>query len=30
VFNVWQLASAGFTNRIQPVPPNVTAVLLAN
>jgi len=28
VFNVWQLASAGFTNRIQPVPPNVTAILL--
>jgi hypothetical protein len=28
VFNVWQLASAGFTNRIQPMPPNVTALLL--
>ncbi len=28
VFNVWQLASAGFTNRIQPMPLNVTNVLL--
>ena len=30
VFNVWQLASGGFTNRIQPLPPNVSAVLLPN
>ena len=28
VFNVWQLASAGFTNRIQPLPSNVSNVLL--
>ena len=29
VFNVWQLASAGapYTNRIQPMPPTVTALL---
>src|SRR5262245_7112396 len=30
VFEVWQLASAGFTNRIQPLPPNVTNILLPN
>jgi hypothetical protein len=27
VFNVWQLASGGFTNRVQPNPPSVTALL---
>jgi prepilin-type N-terminal cleavage/methylation domain-containing protein len=27
VFNVWQLASAGVTERIQPMPPTVTALL---
>ena len=27
VFNVWQLASAGTTNRVQPMPPSVTALL---
>jgi hypothetical protein len=27
VFNVWQLASAGVTDRIQPMPPTVTALL---
>jgi prepilin-type N-terminal cleavage/methylation domain-containing protein len=27
VFNVWQLASANITNRVQPVPPSVTALL---
>ena len=27
VFNVWQLASAGVAERIQPMPPTVTALL---
>jgi len=27
VFNVWQLASAGAFNRVQPMPPTVTALL---
>lgn len=27
VFNVWQLASIGFANRVQPMPPTVTALL---
>jgi prepilin-type N-terminal cleavage/methylation domain-containing protein len=27
VFNVWQLASAGITNRVQPIPPSVTNLL---
>jgi len=27
VFNVWQLASAGVVNRVQPTPPSVTALL---
>ncbi len=27
VFNVWQLASAGIFNRVQPTPPTVTALL---
>ena len=27
VFHVWQLASAGMNNRVQPVPPTVTALL---
>jgi len=27
VFNVWQLASAGILNRVQPMPPTVTALL---
>jgi hypothetical protein len=27
VFNVWQLASAGMFNRVQPTPPTVTALL---
>jgi len=27
VFNVWQLASLGVTNRVQPTPPTVTALL---
>jgi prepilin-type N-terminal cleavage/methylation domain-containing protein len=27
VFNVWQLASAGITNRVQATPPTVTALL---
>ena len=27
VFNVWQLASAGVTERVQPMPPTVTALL---
>jgi len=27
VFNVWQLASAGFAERVQPMPPTVTALL---
>ena len=27
VFNVWQLASAGTHNRVQPMPPTVTALL---
>jgi hypothetical protein len=27
VFNVWQLASAGVTNRVQPMPATVTALL---
>lgn len=27
IFNVWQLASAGFTNRIQPTPASVEALL---
>jgi prepilin-type N-terminal cleavage/methylation domain-containing protein len=27
VFNVWQLASAGVTERVQPIPPSVTALL---
>jgi prepilin-type N-terminal cleavage/methylation domain-containing protein len=27
VFNVWQLASAGALNRVQPMPPTVTALL---
>jgi hypothetical protein len=28
VFNVWQLASAGVTGRVQPIPPTVNALLL--
>ena len=28
VFNVWQLAGLGITNRVQPTPPSVTANLL--
>jgi type II secretory pathway pseudopilin PulG len=27
VFNVWQLAGLGITNRVQPTPPSVTALL---
>jgi hypothetical protein len=27
VFNVWQLASAGVTERVQPIPPTVAALL---
>jgi hypothetical protein len=27
VFNVWQLASAGVTDRLQPIPPTVTNLL---
>ena len=27
VFNVWQLASAGVANRVQPMPPTVTSLL---
>jgi prepilin-type N-terminal cleavage/methylation domain-containing protein len=27
VFNVWQLASAGVTERVQPMPPTITALL---
>jgi prepilin-type N-terminal cleavage/methylation domain-containing protein len=27
VFNAWELASLGLTNRIQPIPPSVTALL---
>ena len=27
VFNVWQLASAGVIERVQPMPPTVTALL---
>ncbi len=27
VFNVWQLASAGAFNRVQPMPPTVTNLL---
>jgi prepilin-type N-terminal cleavage/methylation domain-containing protein len=27
VFNVWQLASAGIADRVQPIPPSVTALL---
>ena len=27
VFNVWQLAGLGVTNRVQPIPPSVTALL---
>ncbi len=27
VFHVWQLASAGMNNRVQPIPPTVTALL---
>ena len=27
VFNVWQLAGLGVTNRVQPIPPTVTALL---
>jgi len=27
VFNVWQLASSGTFNRVQPMPPTVTALL---
>ena len=27
VFNVWQLASAGVSGRIQPMPPTVTTLL---
>src|SRR5262249_11434175 len=27
VFNVWELASAGVFNRVQPMPPTVTALL---
>jgi hypothetical protein len=27
VFNVWQLASAGVADRVQPIPPTVTNLL---
>jgi len=27
VFNVWQLAGLGVTNRVQPIPPSVQALL---
>ena len=27
VVNVWQLASLGYTNRVQPVPPSVRPLL---
>ena len=30
VFNVWQLASAGVTERVQPMPPTVTALSAVN